>query len=102
MWWHISNKPTPPLLCYLPSAPSKCLSPRASDQGLGRGINIQSCIPSEGCTPGVPSAVSIIGSLVEDSHELGLFVGGSEVSIEVTVVRRTWPQQSDQRYGRGE
>ncbi len=30
-WWHVSSKPTPPLLCYLPSAPSKCLSSVASD-----------------------------------------------------------------------
>jgi hypothetical protein len=40
-------------------------------------------------------------SLVEGSHRVGVFVGGSDATIEGTVVRSTLPQASDNRFGRG-
>jgi hypothetical protein len=41
------------------------------------------------------------GSLVEHNRAIGLFVQGSDATIEQTVVRGTLPRASDQRQGRG-
>jgi len=70
-------------------------------QALGLGISVEICRPTEGCDPAVPSSATIVGSLVEDSHTAGLFVFGSEVSVEASAIRRTWPQPSDQLHGFG-
>ncbi|RLB63901.1 MAG: hypothetical protein DRI90_05855 [Deltaproteobacteria bacterium] len=51
---------------------------------LGRGINIQDSVDS-----GLPALVSVHTSVVERNSEDGLFVAGSEVTIESTVVRDT-------------
>jgi len=76
-------------------------APRQSDQAGGRGINIQECSPAQGCDPFVPATATLTGVLVEDSHELGLFVSGSKIVVDGSVVRRTEPQESDQQFGRG-
>lgn len=75
--------------------------PRAFDQAFGRGINIQLNCDAAGCDPASRSNVTVRGSLVEWSHEVGLFVEGSDATVEATVVRATLPQASDQEAGRG-
>jgi len=70
--------------------------PRQSDQLFGRGINIQPELPS-----GAEARLFVTGSLVERAHEIGVFVAGSEATLEGVVIRDTLPQQSDQRGGRG-
>ncbi|KYF53190.1 hypothetical protein BE08_38670, partial [Sorangium cellulosum] len=47
-----------------------------------------------------PTSVAIRASLVESARELGVYVGGSEATIEATVVRDTEPLR-DGRYGHG-
>ncbi len=70
--------------------------PQQSDQQFGRGINIQPHL-----TSGAPSSAVVSGTLVERSHDLGVFVAGSEVTLEGLVVRDTLPRQSDQQFGHG-
>ncbi|MBW2527438.1 MAG: right-handed parallel beta-helix repeat-containing protein [Deltaproteobacteria bacterium] len=67
--------------------------PRGSDQTHGRGINVQST--------DVPSAVTVVGSLIEESHDAGVFVVGSEARLEGVVVRDTRAELSDQTGGAG-
>ena len=50
--------------------------------GVGRGVNVE---PHP--TTGVPSTLLLRGSLVERSHELGVLVGGSDVTVETSVIR---------------
>jgi hypothetical protein len=54
------------------------------DGGGGRGIGLQPD-PSNG----VGSTATILGSVVERTHEHGIYVSGSEATIESTVVRDT-------------
>ncbi len=76
--------------------------PRASDQAFGRGISIQlSCSIEDGCDPTARANATLRGSLVEQNHDVGLHVSGSDVLVEGTVVRATLPQASDQTGGRG-
>ncbi|RLB56456.1 MAG: hypothetical protein DRI90_18685 [Deltaproteobacteria bacterium] len=70
--------------------------PRQSDQQFGRGITIQRDFAT-----GTPASATITGSLVEQSHEIGVVVSGSEATLAGLVVRDTQPQQSDQESGRG-
>ncbi len=70
--------------------------PRASDQTFGRGINIQ-----VNPNTGVRATVTLRASLLEQNHDLGMFVSGSDATIEGTVVRTTLPRAADQAYGRG-
>jgi hypothetical protein len=55
----------------------------ASDD-LGRGINVQ-------VGGGESSAVAIRTSVVESNNEVGVYVGGSQVAIDASVVRGTLP-----------
>lgn len=76
--------------------------PRSTDQRFGRGISIQlSCTDAGVCDPSARASVAVTGSLVERNHAFGVFVGGSDVRIETTVVRGTLPDASDQRFGSG-
>jgi len=70
--------------------------PQASDQQFGRGINIE---PDP--LTGAPSTALVTSSLVEQNHEIGVFVGASQGTLEGLVVRGTQPQASDQLRGRG-
>ena len=77
-------------------------SPRASDMMVGRGINIEiACSPQGLCDPAMRSTATIRGVLVEQNHDVGLLVSGSDATVEAAVVRATLPQASDQRSGRG-
>ncbi|MBL9028257.1 MAG: hypothetical protein JNL21_39050, partial [Myxococcales bacterium] len=63
-------------------------------QGAGRGIVVQNSQVT-----GDASTATIMTSVVEDSFFTGLFVGGSQATVESTVVRRTKQAALDQ--GRG-
>jgi hypothetical protein len=56
----------------------------------GRGINIQPSTIS-----GDPSLAIVRGSLVERNHDVGVFVGASEASVEASVVRDTLPNEQE-------
>ncbi len=75
------------------------------DQTGGRGINAQTgCeLTSTGaaCDPAARSAITVQRSLIENNHDIGIFVGGSDAIIETSVVRATLPRASDQEIGRG-
>jgi hypothetical protein len=58
-----------------------------------RGITVQGDLG--------PTSVSVVGSLVEQSHEVGLFVAGSDALVEGTVVRDTLPCLLDGFFGDG-
>lgn len=75
--------------------------PQASDLRAGRGINVQACRIQNDCDPAVRSSVTLRGSLVDRNHEAGLFVSGSDATVEATVVRGTLPHAFDQTGGRG-
>jgi len=69
--------------------------PRASDQMGGRGTFIQASLA------GAPSTALVTSSLAEQNHEFGVFVSGSEATLEGVVVRGTLPRASDQQLGIG-
>lgn len=80
--------------------------PRASDQESGRGVSFQvECAlgpnGSVACDPSAPARATVHGALVEQNHEGGLVVAGSEATVEATVVRGTLPRASDQGGGNG-
>ena len=62
--------------------------------GSGRGVNAQDDLT------GTPSTLALRASLVERSHEFGVFVLGSQAIIEASVVRDTQPQELG-LFGRG-
>jgi len=70
--------------------------PQTSDQALGRGINIQ-----YDSDTAERASVTIRASLLEQNHDIGVYVAGSDATIEGTVVRTTLPEASDQTGGRG-
>ncbi|MBI4705773.1 MAG: right-handed parallel beta-helix repeat-containing protein, partial [Deltaproteobacteria bacterium] len=70
--------------------------PRASDQLFGQGIHVQGVVEAGG-----RAMLALRGSLVEHNHAVGVIVGGSDASIEGTVVRATLPEPSDQLFGYG-
>jgi hypothetical protein len=49
----------------------------------------------------MPASATIRGSVVENNHMLGVSAMSSDVTMESSVVRATWPQASDQSYGLG-
>ncbi|HZO12797.1 MAG TPA: hypothetical protein VFB62_06055, partial [Polyangiaceae bacterium] len=64
-----------------------------SDMTLGRGLGVQL-----GLT-GSSAKVTLARSVIESNHELGMFCGSSELTLEGTVVRLTSPQASDDELG---
>jgi hypothetical protein len=50
----------------------------------GRGINVQPEL-----TTGAPSLATVRASLVERNHDVGVLIGGSEATVDATVVRDT-------------
>ncbi|MBW2454760.1 MAG: right-handed parallel beta-helix repeat-containing protein [Deltaproteobacteria bacterium] len=79
--------------------------PRLSDQMGGMGIEIQAwCTHTPTgvlCDPAARASASVTHSLIEQNHEVGLFVVGSDAIIDATVVRDTLPRVSDQAHGVG-
>ncbi|MBW2454409.1 MAG: right-handed parallel beta-helix repeat-containing protein [Deltaproteobacteria bacterium] len=69
--------------------------PRELDGMIARGIDVYDHVPT-----GQRSNVTIAGVVVERSHSTGVMVFGSDVVIENTVVRDTFPRP-DASLGRG-
>jgi hypothetical protein len=57
----------------------------------GRGINVQLSCSSTSCNPNSRSNAVVRGSLVEQNHYEGIYVMGSDVVVEASVVRGTLP-----------
>ncbi|RLB64280.1 MAG: hypothetical protein DRI90_04940, partial [Deltaproteobacteria bacterium] len=62
---------------------------------FGRGINVQAS-----ATTATPATAAISHCLIDGNRDAGLFVSGSDVTVEGTVVRRTTPDITSS-YGRG-
>jgi len=61
----------------------------------GRGISVQNDAAS-----GAPSSAVVRGCLLDDNHDVGLFVAGSDARVEASVVRGTQPD-TQETTGRG-
>jgi hypothetical protein len=70
--------------------------PRASDQNFGQGIHIQNAADT-----GSASNVIVTRSLVEDCHAVGVFVLGSNATLDALLVRRIEPQAMGGLFGDG-
>lgn len=70
--------------------------PELGTETGGRGVGVQEMPPVSQW-----SDVRLVHSVVEDNHEIGVFVHHSRALIEDTVVRATKPTVADQRIGRG-
>jgi hypothetical protein len=68
-------------------------TPNEVNGKFGRGITIQD--------EGDGAVANIRRSLVDRNHDGGVFVGGSELHMEGTLVRGTLPRSLDGRFGRG-
>jgi hypothetical protein len=73
---------------------------QASDQEGGRGINAQA-VRFQGETSGGRATLSVTGSVVERSVELGIFATASDVDNRSVTVQDVAPSAFDQRFGRG-
>jgi len=62
------------------------VQPQQSDMGFGRGINLE---PAVGTLE--PSTATITSSAIESCHDLGIYVAGSNATVEATVVRDVLP-----------
>jgi hypothetical protein len=69
-------------------------APRLSDGRIGRGI----CVQSQD-THFFPSHAHIANTLVERNHEIGVFVEGSEATLEGCTVRDTREQVAEGTFG---
>jgi hypothetical protein len=75
--------------------------PQPADEQFGRGIQLQFPCGGSGCDLNMPTRGSIVGSLVTQNHEVGVFLGGAEARVEATLISATRPQASNDRYGDG-
>ncbi len=79
--------------------------PRASDQTRGRGVSVElSCVNTPTglqCDPSLRATATLTRSLIEQNHEVGLFVGSSDAVVDTTVVRATHPRPADGLSGAG-
>jgi hypothetical protein len=64
-----------------------------AEELVGRGVNVRA-----DPTTGAPSTLHLQRSLVEENHQLGVFVEGSSATVDASVVRRTLPAHG---FGRG-
>jgi hypothetical protein len=71
-------------------------SPQESDGMNGRGVNVQ--VDPES---GARASLELLGSVIERSREMGLFVAGCDTLIDATRISDTAPQLADMRFGRG-
>lgn len=64
--------------------------PGTAEGSSGRGINIQLACDAFTCDPATRANATIRGSFVAQNFDLGIFIGGSDVILDATVVRDTW------------
>jgi hypothetical protein len=69
--------------------------PRPPDLAGGRGLAVR----SDPMTL-ARSEASVRSCVIEGNSDMGMFVGGGDVTIESTLVRNTLPMASDQQFGR--
>jgi hypothetical protein len=67
-----------------------------TDGGFGRGLLVQS-----GVDTGAASTVTVRASVIARSHEVGLGVLGSDVTVEGSIISETLPRASDGKLGNG-
>jgi hypothetical protein len=78
----------------------RATAPNAASE-FGRGLHIKpSCAPTV-CDPNRPANVTVRGSLIERNNQIGVFVAGSQLTVEATVVRGTLPEVAGQAFGHG-
>ncbi|AUX39975.1 uncharacterized protein SOCE26_013700 [Sorangium cellulosum] len=58
----------------------------SEDGRWGRGVNVQN-----GLRAGERASLAVRGCLIEKNHELGLYVHGSDATVEASVIRGTLP-----------
>lgn len=79
--------------------------PRALDQIGGRGMDVQlGCYDTPTgpiCDRETRANVSVSRSLIEHNHEGGIGIHGSDGTVDLSVVRFSLPNASDQTRGRG-
>lgn len=75
--------------------------PQPADAKSGRGLGINSCGPEMGCDPIIRADVTLTSSLVEQNHEHGIYLAGSDLTLRSTVIRDTLPRALDGTMGRG-
>ncbi|RLB52471.1 MAG: hypothetical protein DRI90_22085, partial [Deltaproteobacteria bacterium] len=64
--------------------------PRAAGLVTGRGVSaLMACTVEAGCDPNIRSAISLQNSVVEQNHDAGIFVAGSDLAVHSTIVRDT-------------
>jgi hypothetical protein len=78
------------------SVVARLTQPQAFDQAFGRGIEIQ-----DNSVTMEPSTVSLVTSVVEQNHDIGVFSQGTDATMAGLVVRDTLPRAADQNSGRG-
>ena len=65
----------------------------------GRGVSIEPC--GAACSSLQPANVTMRTSVVDQNHDIGLWVSGSEATVESSVIRRTAPNALYEDGGRG-
>jgi uncharacterized protein DUF1565 len=53
------------------------------------GIEVEGCAPVDGCDPPTRASVTIARSLVSESNDHAIHIGGSDAAVEATVMRDT-------------
>ena len=74
--------------------------PQPADLAAGRGVNAQP-LGFTNFDTALRSELTMLASVVRRNSEIGMFLVGSDASIEASVVRDTLAQAADQRFGRG-
>jgi len=75
--------------------------PWSSAQLFGRGISIELACPNGVCDAAAGAQVLVRDSLVEENHDVGVSIMGSDATLDGVVIRGTQPRASDQRQGWG-
>lgn len=69
--------------------------PTDANQLFGRAIDVEDDLDN-----GNHAVMTVRSSVLERSHDIAIFVAGSELTLEDTVVRDTAPQGANQHFGR--
>ncbi len=74
----------------------RATAPRAADQKFGRGLSVQSDVTTQR-----GSNITLLGSLVEQSHDIGVLVASSGATIEGVAIRDTAAAPASPQSGAG-
>jgi len=70
--------------------------PSSFDQRFGRGVTAQ-YLPDTGSR----SKISLLSCVIEDNHDVGLYLGASDATVQATLIRGTKPGSADGTAGDG-